>query len=94
MRWCGWPSIALPGAISNRRHAFADNSGAVKNKAGVPWGERYGKALVLSLELSQPNEITSDLLAAAQPTANEKLKGGLDVVGTRWGRGCGWRASR
>lgn len=50
-------------------------------------GFRYSKAEVLLLDLSQPNEITGDLFAAAQPVASEKLMGGLDAVNGRWGRG-------
>lgn len=50
-------------------------------------GFRYSKAEVLLLELSQPNEITADLFAAAQPAASEKLMGVLDAVNGRWGRG-------
>lgn len=50
-------------------------------------GFRYSKAEVLLLDLSQPNEITGDLFAAAQPVASEKLMGVLDAVNARWGRG-------
>jgi len=50
-------------------------------------GFRYSKAEVLLLDLSQPNEITGDLFAAAQPVASEKLMGVLDAVNGRWGRG-------
>ncbi len=50
-------------------------------------GFRYSKAEVLLLDLSQPNEITGDLFAAAQPVASEKLVGVLDAVNGRWGRG-------
>lgn len=50
-------------------------------------GFRYSKAEVLLLDLSQSNEITGDLFAAAQPVASEKLMGVLDAVNTRWGRG-------
>lgn len=49
-------------------------------------GFRYSKAEVLLLDLSQPNEITGDLFAAAQPVASEKLMGVLDDVNGRWGR--------
>ena len=49
-------------------------------------GFRYSKAEVLLLDLSQPNEITGDLFAAAQPVATEKLMGVLDAVNGRWGR--------
>jgi DNA polymerase V len=38
-------------------------------------GFRYSKAEVLLLDLSQPNDITGDLFAAAQPVASEKLMG-------------------
>lgn len=41
---------------------------------------------MLLLDLSQPNEITGDLFAAAQPVASEKLMGVLDAVNGRWGR--------
>jgi len=47
---------------------------------------RYSKAEVL-LDLSQPNEITGDLFAVAQPVVSEKLMGVLDAVNGRWGRG-------
>jgi len=50
-------------------------------------GFRYIKAEVLLLDLSQRNEITGDLFAAAQPVASEKLMGVLDAVNGRWGRG-------
>jgi len=50
-------------------------------------GFRYSKAEVLLLDLSQSNEITGDLFAAAQPVASEKLMGVLDAVNGRWGRG-------
>lgn len=50
-------------------------------------GFRYSKAEVLLLDLSQANEITRDLFAAAQPVASEKLMGVLDAVNGRWGRG-------
>ena len=50
-------------------------------------GFRYSKAEVLLLELSQLNDITGDLFAAAQPVANEKLKGVLCAENGRWGRG-------
>jgi DNA polymerase V len=50
-------------------------------------GFRYSKAEVLLLDLSQPNEITGDLFAAAQPVASEKLMGVLDAVNGRWGSG-------
>lgn len=50
-------------------------------------GFRYSTAEVLLLDLSQPNEITGDLFAAAQSVASEKLMGVLDAVNGRWGRG-------
>ncbi len=50
-------------------------------------GFRYSKAEVLLLDLSQRNEITDDLFAAAQPMTSEKLMGVLDAVNSRWGRG-------
>lgn len=50
-------------------------------------GFRYSKAEVLLLDLCQPNEISGDLFAAAQPVASEKLMGVLDAVNGRWGRG-------
>lgn len=39
-------------------------------------GFRYSKAEVLLVDLCQPNEITGDLFAAAQPVASGKLMGG------------------
>ncbi len=50
-------------------------------------GFRYSKAEVLLLDLSQRNEITGDLFAAAPPVGSEKLMGVLDAVNGRWGRG-------
>ncbi|MGY3284358.1 hypothetical protein ACVW05_001949 [Pseudomonas fulva] len=50
-------------------------------------GFRYSMAQVLLLDLSQPNEITGHLFAAAQPVVSEKLMGVLDAVNGRWGRG-------
>lgn len=48
-------------------------------------GFRYSKAEVVLLDLSQPNEVTGDLFAAAQPVASEKLMGVLDAVNGRGG---------
>lgn len=56
-------------------------------------GFRYSKAEVLLLDLSQPNEITNDLFAAAQLVASEKLMSVLDAVNGRWGRGMMRQAS-
>ena len=56
-------------------------------------GFRYSMAQVLLLDLSQPNEITGHLFAAAQPVVSEKLMGVLDAVNGRWGRGTMWLAS-
>lgn len=59
---------------------------------------RYSKAEVLLLDLSQPNEITGDLFAAAQPLTGKKFMGVLDAVNGRWGRRCrsnsNWRSLR
>lgn len=48
-------------------------------------GFRYSKAEVLLLDLSQPNEITRDLYAAAQPVASKELMSVLDAVNGRRG---------
>lgn len=50
-------------------------------------GFRYSKPELRLLDLSQLNEITGDLFAAAQPVASEKRVGVLDAVNGRWGRG-------
>ena len=47
-------------------------------------GFRYSKAEVLLLDLSQRNEITGNLFAAAQPVASEELMSVLDAVNGRW----------